>query len=65
MSSELLLYEAESCPAGGRLMTASPFEQKVVLCDRFYDSTFAYQAAGRGLTDLVHRANRLGSCGFS
>ena len=36
------------------------------MCDRFYDSTFAYQAAGRGLdTDLVHRANRLGSCGVS
>ena len=36
----------------------------VVLCDRYYDSTYAYQAGGRALDDaLVRRANLLGSCG--
>jgi dTMP kinase len=36
----------------------------VVLCDRFFDSTFAYQAIARGLgEELVRTANELGSCG--
>lgn len=36
----------------------------MVLCDRYFDSTYAYQAGGRGLDEaLVRRANELGSCG--
>ena len=38
-------------------------EGKVVLCDRFADSTVAYQGGGRGLPDaLVGSVNRL-ACG--
>ncbi|MBF0915786.1 MAG: dTMP kinase [Atopobium sp.] len=63
---ELLLYEASRAQLVGEVIRPALTAGKVVLCDRFYDSTFAYQAAGRGLdTDLVHRANRLGSCGVS
>lgn len=63
---ELLLYEASRAQLVGEVIRPALAAGKVVLCDRFYDSTFAYQAAGRGLdTDLVHRANRLGSCGVS
>lgn len=63
---ELLLYEASRAQLVGEVIRPALAAGKVVLCDRFYDSTFAYQAAGRGLdTDLVHRANHLGSCGVS
>lgn len=63
---ELLLYEASRAQLVGEVIRPALAAGKIVLCDRFYDSTFAYQAAGRGLdTDLVHRANRLGSCGVS
>ena len=38
----------------------------VVVCDRYCDSTFAYQAAGRGLSEqLVRDANAMGSCGLA
>ena len=38
----------------------------VVLCDRFYDSTYAYQAAGRALdARVISQANALGSCGVT
>ncbi|MBF0921556.1 MAG: dTMP kinase, partial [Atopobium sp.] len=61
---ELLLYEASRAQLVGEVIRPALAAGKVVLCDRFYDSTYAYQAAGRGLdTDLVHRANCLGSCG--
>ena len=34
------------------------------MCDRFYDSTYAYQAAGRALEQQTIRSgNALGSCG--
>lgn len=35
-------------------------EGKVVLCDRFTDSTYAYQGAGRGVSyDVIDRVDRL------
>ena len=38
----------------------------MVLCDRFYDSTYAYQAAGRALdARVISQANALGSCGVT
>lgn len=64
--TELLLYEASR--AQNVLQAIKPALEmgKVVLCDRFYDSTFAYQAHARGLgEDLVRKANELGSCGVS
>lgn len=62
---ELLLYEASRAQLVRQVVEPALAVGDVVVCDRFLDSTFAYQAAGRGLdAGLVRRANELGSCGF-
>ena len=63
---ELLLYEASRAQLTRQVIEPALARGAVVLCDRYYDSTFAYQAGGRALDDaLVRRANVLGSCGVS
>ena len=61
---ELLMYEAARAQLVREKIEPALAAGAVVLCDRFYDSTVAYQAGGRGLDfGLVEAANRLGSCG--
>ena len=63
---ELMLYEASRAQLVREVIEPALSRGAVVLCDRFYDSTYAYQAGGRGLPDeLVRRANELGSCGLA
>ncbi len=47
--AEMLLYSASRAQLVEELIRPSLAEGKVVLCDRFYDSTIAYQGYGRGL----------------
>ena len=62
---ELLLYEAASAQLVRERIEPALASGMVVLCDRFYDSTFAYQACGRGIDErLVREANAIGSCGI-
>lgn len=62
---ELLLYEAARAQNVREVVEPALKRGAVVVCDRFYDSTFAYQASGRGLNvELVKQANKLGSCGL-
>lgn len=62
---ELLLYEASRAQLVRQVIEPALDSGKVVVCDRFYDSTFAYQAVARGLDhELVRTCNRLGSCGI-
>lgn len=61
---ELLLYEASRAQLVRQVIGPAIARGAAVVCDRFYDSTYAYQAGARGLADdLVRRANELGSCG--
>ena len=61
---ELLLYEAARAQMVREVIEPSLARGAVVVCDRFFDSTLAYQAGGRGLPrELVLDANALGSCG--
>ena len=63
---ELMLYEASRAQLTRQVIEPALARGAVVLCDRYYDSTYAYQAGGRALDDaLVRRANLLGSCGVA
>ena len=46
---ELLLYLADRAQHVQTILLPAIDEGKIILCDRFNDSTIAYQAAGRGL----------------
>lgn len=62
---ELMLYEASRAQLVREVVEPALSRGAVVLCDRFYDSTYAYQAGGRSLPEgLVRRANALGCCGL-
>jgi dTMP kinase len=63
--SELLLYEAARAEITQREICPHLKAGRIVLCDRFYDSTTAYQGYGRGLDlALVRKLHRVavGEC---
>ena len=53
--AELFLYEADRAHHVGQVIRPALEAGKHVLCDRFYDSTTAYQAFGRGLPEALVR----------
>lgn len=62
---ELLLYEAARAQLVHEKIAPALAEEKIVVCDRFFDSTTAYQAYADGLDRaVVEQANALavGSC---
>ena len=63
---ELLLFEASRAQLVRQVIEPALARGAVVVCDRFNDSTFAYQAAGRSLAEpIIRAANALGSCGVA
>lgn len=55
---ELLIYEAARAQIVHEVIAPALDRGTVVLCDRFYDSTVAYQGGGRGMDALfIERAN--------
>ncbi len=64
--TELLLYESARAQMVEELILPALRQNKLVLCDRFYDSTTAYQGYGRQLfLETVALANQIGSCGVT
>lgn len=62
--AELLIYEAARAQIVAEIIRPAIARGAVVLCDRFVDSTIAYQVYGRGLpADFVERANAFASQG--
>ena len=55
--TEMMLYAAARAQIVAELIKPSIEEGKIVLCDRFVDSSIAYQAYGRGLGDQVKIVN--------
>jgi dTMP kinase len=63
--TELFIYEAARAQIVAEVIKPALAQKAVVLCDRFFDSTLAYQAFGRGLDrDFVERANAFASQGL-
>jgi dTMP kinase len=59
-ASELLLYLAARADLVQKVIAPALTGGVIVLCDRFYDSTMAYQGYGRGLDiSLIERLNDL------
>ena len=59
-ATELLLYQAARAEIVAREISPALKEGKIVLCDRFYDSTTAYQGYGRGLDiKMVNNLHRV------
>lgn len=61
---ELLLFAASRAELVQKVIVPALDENKVVILDRFYDSTTAYQGYGRGLDlGMLEEINRIASCG--
>jgi dTMP kinase len=64
-TAELLLYEASRTQLVHEVIRPALAEGRIVLCDRFIDSTVAYQGYGRGLNlALVERLNAMAADGL-
>ncbi len=62
--TEILLYAAARSALVTKKIDPALQDGQVVICDRFYDSTSAYQGKGRGLSaDLIRQLNLIGSHG--
>lgn len=63
--AELMLFAASRAQIVDEVIKPATKRGDIVVCDRFYDSTTAYQAYGRGLDlEFVHRANSFAAAGI-
>jgi dTMP kinase len=63
--TELFLYEAARSQLTRQVIIPGKSEGKIILCDRYFDSTTAYQGYGRGLDiPTISRTNLLASHGI-
>jgi len=64
-ATELLLYEASRAQLVREVIAPALARGTVVLCDRFTDSTLAYQGVGRGIDcDLIQRVSQFSTDGL-
>ena len=66
LEAELLLFAAARAQNVQTVVQPALVRGEIVLCDRFTDSTLAYQGAGRGLPlDFLHRVNAFATGGLT
>ncbi|MBX9687114.1 MAG: dTMP kinase [Candidatus Obscuribacterales bacterium] len=64
--AELLLYEADRAQNVSEIILPGLSEGKLVFCDRYCDSTLAYQGFGRGIElELIRKLNEVASQGLN
>lgn len=64
-STELLLYAADRAQHVEELLKPELARGTIVLCDRYVDSTVAYQGYGRGLSlELIAQLNKIATSGL-
>jgi dTMP kinase len=65
-TAELLLYLASRAQLTERIILPNLKQKKTVICDRYSDSTLAYQGYGRGLNkNMIKNLNQVASSGLS
>lgn len=65
IATELLLYAADRSEHVSTLIKPAIAAGKIVICDRFTDSTVAYQGYGRGLNlTTIHQLNQMATQGL-
>ncbi len=58
--TEMMLYASARAQLVGELIKPSLEDGKVVICDRFIDSSYVYQGFGRNIDiELIERVNRI------
>ena len=63
--AELLMYAADRAQHVETCLKPELSKGTIVLCDRFTDSTIAYQGYGRGLNlNLIKQLNEIATCGL-
>lgn len=62
--TEAMLYAASRAQHIEEIIKPALDSGKVVICDRFVDSSIAYQGYGRGLGDCVSIINQYAVCGY-
>ncbi len=64
-SAELLLYAADRAQHVEEVLKPQLTSGAIILCDRYTDSTIAYQGYGRGLSlSLIHQLNSIATGGL-
>ncbi len=62
--SELLLFQAARADLVKTIVQPSLEQGRIVLSDRYFDSTTAYQGYGRGIDmEIIEKSNQIGSLG--
>lgn len=64
-SAELLLYAADRAQHVEQMLKPELAKGRLILCDRYTDSTIAYQGYGRGLSlDMIKQLNQIATSGL-